>query len=229
MRKRLLLVAVPLLVVACGGSSDGSPGTTVAPTSPATTQPATTVPTTTSPATTTSVPATTTPTTAAPTTTSPATTTTEVCTATGDTQRKQSTIDPLTMSSLIGKDIRTGAHPCFERVVIELQGTGDFPGWWVEYVDDPVTLGESNDVVFLKGEATLSVRFGSWMQTMEYEGYQGSWDIFPTNVSHIEEMRMVENWEGVTIWAIGLDKVRAFSVSVLLGPPRLVIDIQTGV
>jgi hypothetical protein len=120
-----------------------------------------------------------------------------------------------------------GLHECFERVVIELQGSGPFPGWSVEYRDDPVQLGESNETVYLRGEATLLVRLGSWMQTIESEGYQGEWDLFPTNVAHIAELRLIENWEGVAIWAIGVDQQRPFAVTVLNDPPRLVIDIDS--
>jgi len=131
------------------------------------------------------------------------------------------------MSSLVGKDIRTGRHPCFERVVIELQGSGEFPGWTVEYQGDPIGLDESNEAAYIKGDATLVARLGSWMQTMEYEGYDGPRDVFPTNVSHILEVRLVENFEGVTRWAIGIDSERPFVVAQLADPPRLVIDVDT--
>ena len=141
---------------------------------------------------------------------------------------KKESSDPLAMSSLVGADIRTGTHPCFERIVIELEGSGDFPGWWVEYVDDPVRLGESDEFVDIAGNATLLVRMGMWMQDMEGNGYPGPLQVFPTDVSHILELRNTENWEGVTLWAIGLDAQRPFTVSVLTGPPRLVIDVQTG-
>jgi hypothetical protein len=35
---------------------------------------------------------------------------------------------PNRMSGMVGNDIRTGNHGCFERVVIELAGPGDMPG-----------------------------------------------------------------------------------------------------
>ncbi|MDO8364735.1 MAG: hypothetical protein Q7V88_17725 [Actinomycetota bacterium] len=225
MRNRLLttLAAVALLA-ACSSdrpsSSDTSttsivPGETTAPgdTTPGSTAPSTTQPVTTEPATT------------APATVAP---TTEPCPAVGDAAAKGST-DPLLMSSLVGADIRAGSHPCFERVVIELQGTGEFPGWAAEYVDDPVRLGESDEFVSIEGTATLLVRMGMWMQDMEGEGYQGESDLFPTLVQHVLEMRMTENWEGMTIWAIGLDDEYPFTVTVLHAPERLVIDFQTGI
>jgi hypothetical protein len=159
-----------------------------------------------------------------PTTTAPSTTVS--CPVETDVSRRESP-DPLAMSSLYGADIRTGQHPCVERIVIELQGDGGFPGWWVEYQDDPITLGESEETAFILGDATLTVRLGVWMQTTEYLGYDGPWDLFPTNVEHIRELRLVENWEGITIWAIGLDRPRGFVVHELASPPRLVIDVDT--
>jgi len=230
--KRRALIPILLLLAACSSTHN----TTGASTS---VEASTSVPQSTSPATSdtstgttvTTTVATTVPTTAADTTTTGGATTlpptTAPCIATGDTQAK-GTGDPLTLSSLIGKDIRAGAHPCFERVVIELQGTGGFPGWGVEWVDDPVRLGESDEFVNIDGNATLLVRMGMWMRTMEGDGYTGSLDIHPTNVSHIEEMRNTEDFEGMSIWAVGVDAEYPFTVQVLHSPERLVIDIQTG-
>ncbi|MEO5723174.1 MAG: hypothetical protein ABIQ39_01100 [Ilumatobacteraceae bacterium] len=162
-----------------------------------------------------------TPSSASPATGSPA------CPNGADVARKQSA-DPLGMSGLVGGDIRTGRHECFERIVIELGGSGTFPGWFAEYRNDPVQLGESNETAFIRGDATLVVRLGSWMRDTTGEGYQGPHDVFPTNVSSLRELRLIENHEGVTIWAIGIDRQRPFDVSVLPSPPRLVIDVQTG-
>ena len=130
------------------------------------------------------------------------------------------------MSGLVGVDIRTGIHPCFERIVIELGGTGDFPGWSVQYVDDPVRLGESDSFVEIEGAATLQVTMRMWMPTMEGDGYTGEIDVFLNNVAHILELRETENFEGMCIWSIGLDAQYPFTVDVLHSPERLVIDVQ---
>ena len=130
------------------------------------------------------------------------------------------------MSSLVGDDIRIDELPCGERITVTLQGTGEFPGWMVEYVDDPVQLGMSGETAFIEGDATLLVRMGMWMQTMEGDGYHGPFDLLPTGTDQVREMRLVENWEGVTHWAIGLDTAVPFAVTVLQDPPRLVIDLS---
>lgn len=134
---------------------------------------------------------------------------------------------PQLLSSLVGADIRTGAHPCFERVVIELGGDGAMPGYKVEYVDDPVLLSPSDQVVEIAGDATLVVSVGVWMTSVEGGGYQGPRQVFPVNVRHVEELRLIENFEGMSSWAIGLDIQRPFQVTTLTGPPRIVIDISS--
>jgi hypothetical protein len=135
----------------------------------------------------------------------------------------------------VGVDIRTGAHDCYERIVIEL-GTSDipttdrFPGWWVRYQDDPITLGETDDqFVQLRGDANLMITVESWMPFPfgdGVEGYDGPTDITPTNVSTILQLYQTNNWEGVTTWAAGLDRERPFTVFTLQDPPRLVVDVQ---
>ncbi|MDP2290602.1 MAG: hypothetical protein Q8M22_05395 [Actinomycetota bacterium] len=226
--KLLPLMAAAVLLAACSseqssGGTDSSgltttslDGTTTEPT--ATTDGATssTAPATTGVATT--VVVTTVATTTAPTTAEP-------CPTLGDTEQKGEP-DVLTMSGMVGDDIRVGDHPCFERVVIELAGPGDFPGWGAEYVDDPVRLGESDEFTDIEGDATLLVRMGMWMPDMEGNGYDGPLQIFPTTVDHIVELRQTENFEGITHWAIGLDDEYPFTVTELSSPARLVIDFQ---
>ena len=139
---------------------------------------------------------------------------------------------PQKMSSLVGKDVRTGAHPCYERFVVELQPSNqptspDFPGYWVRYATGPVMLNPKGEEITLDGNAVLLVSMGSWMLTPENVGYQGPNDVVPTNVTVIREYRLTENFEGQSTWAIGLDKERKIRVFVLNGPPRLVVDFAT--
>jgi len=135
------------------------------------------------------------------------------------------------MTSLVGVDIRTGTHPCFERIVIELAPSdiptpGGMPGWWVRYATGPITLGQTDDqFVEILGDETLLVSMNAWMPSMEGQGYQGQRDIFPTNVSHLLELRQIDNWEGQHTWAIGVDQKRPFRVTTLSAPDRLVIDV----
>jgi len=235
-----------LTMSACNGDDDVATGTTLAPitvavptsppsAAPATTaivttapQPSTTVaqPATTPVATTTAPQPTAPPVTVAPATEPPATDPSADCEVPVGRDRFDDGY-PNRMSGMVGSDIRTGAHPCFERVVIELSGPGDMPGVRVEYVDDPVLLSPSDQTVDIDGDATLVISLAAWMPSMEGDGYAGPTDFQPTNVSHIRQVRQIENFEGMSAWAIGLDRERDFTVGYLEAPARIVVDIAT--
>lgn len=227
-----LLVVLAAVGAACTGAGDGA--TTTTPATTATTPVSTAAPTS-SPATTgapttaSTLPATTAPATTAPATTSPPTT--APCDRSDFDIIDRVDGYPERMTAMVGDDIRTGAHPCYERIVIEFETgsapiPGGMPGWAVRYADGPVYLGESGETVDIEGAATLLVSVAAWMPNMEGEGYAGPTQIFPTNVSHLLELRQVDNWEGQHTWAIGLDRERPFHVFTLTRPVRLVIDVQ---
>jgi hypothetical protein len=116
--------------------------------------------------------------------------------------------------------------------VIELQPSdipipSRFPGYYVRYATGPVRESPSDAPVTIRGSEVLLVSLGSWMNFMGTAGYSGPSQVFPSNVDHIEELRLLENFEGMTTWGIGLDAKRNFDVSVHEDPGRLVIDIQT--
>ena len=133
---------------------------------------------------------------------------------------------PSRMSTLVGADIRTGGHDCFERVVLELQGTGELPGYQVEYVGDPVLESPSGLPTEVAGDATLVLSFGAWMMNPDGSGYTGPMEFAPDNVTNILELQLIENFEGQSAWAIGLDQQRGFVVTTLSDPVRIVIDIE---
>lgn len=124
-----------------------------------------------------------------------------------------------TQSTLVGAAIRTGLHECFERIVIELQGTGSFPGYSVQY-------GSGYAV---SGSAVLVVTLGSNMTAPDGSGYSGPTDIVPpSSITHIRELRLVSDGGGSMTWAIGIDRTRKVKVSRETSPARLVIDVETG-
>jgi hypothetical protein len=132
---------------------------------------------------------------------------------------------PNRLSTLVGADIRTGGHECFERVVLELQGTGELPGYQVRYEPDPILDSPSGEPVDVAGDATLVLSVGAWMPDIEGNGYPGPREFVPTNVANILELQQIENFEGMNAWAIGLDRQRDFTVTTLTDPVRIVIDI----
>lgn len=186
-----------------------------APAEPAPTAPSTTPRESTPPATPTTPPPTITP-------TDPEAT---PCPAGGDTSPVEDGF-PQRLSRLVGVNIRAGSHmPCFERIVIEFAGTGDRPGYRVEYQPDPIVDSPRGEQVNVAGDVTLVVSAGAWMPNPDGAGYDGPREILPVNVETIRELEQLENFEGMTAWAIGLDRERPFTVQWLETPSRLVVDI----
>jgi hypothetical protein len=134
------------------------------------------------------------------------------------------------LSSLVGADARIGIHPCFERFVIEFAGTGGFPGWFVRYGALPVKADPSDLPVDLPGAtAALLVTAQVWMpDPFENRGYQGPTTLPVRGFRTIRAVTQTSNYEGTTVWAIGVDRQRGFSTMVLADPPRLVVDVAVG-
>jgi hypothetical protein len=134
---------------------------------------------------------------------------------------------PERLSTMVGLEIRTGSHPpCFERVVIEFDGAGELPGYRVEYRPDPIIDSPRGEPVEVAGEATIVISAGAWMPNPEGDGYDGPRELVPTNVETILELEQIENFEGMSAWAVGLDRERDFSVATLENPTRIVVDIS---
>jgi len=51
--------------------------------------------------------------------------------------------------------VRTGGYDSFEWVVIKLQGTGELPGYFVRYDNNPILEDPSGEPVDIAGDATL--------------------------------------------------------------------------
>ena len=128
-------------------------------------------------------------------------------------------------------DVRSGRQPCADRVVFDFRA-GTRPSYTVEYQTGPTfALGESEQTVTVEGSAFLVVRFepgaGVDLSGPQFvETYTGPASIHPTGLSHVREIRRIEDFEAVLIWVIGLDTTRPFSVGVLDGPPRVYVDIS---
>lgn len=132
---------------------------------------------------------------------------------------------PERLTGATGIEVRTGAHACFDRVVVEF-GDGAVPGHRVGYADDPIPLGETDDqFVELAGDANLVIEIAAPMGPVDEPWGQRS--IRPENVTHVEELYLTRNFEGLMTWVVGVDERRSFRVTVLDAPARLVIDFAT--
>lgn len=163
----------------------------------------------------------------ATTTSSEAATTTAACTLDTATTDAQTGGTLGTDVSLLTA-VRTGLQPCSDRVTFEFRD-GAAPQYVIEYRPGPFSFGESEMPLTLQGSAYLVVQFphASGVDLSDPAAtptYTGPDSIIPTGLTHVREVRKIEDFEAVLQWVIGLDSTRPFTVGVLDGPPRVYID-----
>jgi hypothetical protein len=134
------------------------------------------------------------------------------------------------MSAASVTNIRSGQHPCFDRLVIDLKGKA--AGYNVRYVSKVVQDG-SGLPIKLRGGAFLQVTAHS----PSYDSKTGKATYVPanrsevTNVSTYKSFRQVAwagSFEGHTTLGLGVRARLPFKVYTLAGPgngTKLVIDV----
>ncbi|MFE6235672.1 hypothetical protein [Cellulosimicrobium sp. NPDC057862] len=137
------------------------------------------------------------------------------------------TQDPSADAALTVTDIRIGHHDGYDRVVLELGGTGT-PGWRVEYVDQPVDDGKG-DVVAVDGDAYLQVMISGSGYPMDtgVDEYAGPNPVRAGDDGEVEEVLLRGVFEGYTQAFVGVDdEQRPFRVFALEDPTRVVVDVR---
>ncbi|MEU2200482.1 hypothetical protein [Isoptericola sp. NPDC019482] len=137
------------------------------------------------------------------------------------------TADPSADAALVVTDVRVGRHDGFDRVVLDMEGTGA-AGWSVEYVDAAADDG-SGDPVAVDGDGVLQVRLsgmampGEDPDITEYDGAT----IDPEGTEAVEEVVYRFWFEGYTTAFVGVDEPGLpFRVFALEDPARVVVDVQ---
>lgn len=119
--------------------------------------------------------------------------------------------------------VRVGNHEGFDRVVIDLAGSGD-PGWFVDYTPTPMqsTTGRA---LPMSGNAFLSINLDGTV----YPGELGIDDEITVEMSgptgNVVDVVNGGMYEGRSQIVVGLRSEAPYSVEVLEDPKRLVIDI----
>jgi hypothetical protein len=221
---------VVVVVAACGPERVVLPRTSPSPTA-ATSQPTaastTTAPGPTATRTATAVPATSAPTTAAPSPTGTLTPGSPPATAcperTGGATTNQAQLTA----------IRIAHNPGFDRVVFEF-GPSTAPG---VYGMPPFRVavatslsGPSGQPVPIEGNALFGVRFQNASTVNPADGsrtYTGPNSLKPTTTPLVKEVRLVEDFERVLVWGIGLQRLQCPTLLTLSSPVRLVLDFPT--
>lgn len=129
-------------------------------------------------------------------------------------------------TQLIIDDVRVGLQDGYDRVVLDLSGTGEV-GWMVQYAEEP-TMDGSGFPVDLAGSKVLLVT----AQGMAYpEPGDTAYDpglllIDGGDLQQVSEILRGGPFEGQVQVFIGTQEQAPFRVFRLSGPERLVIDIQ---
>ena len=123
------------------------------------------------------------------------------------------------------REVRAAAHNGFDRVVFEFEGA-EMPSYHVEYIDKPVRACGSGDVVPLKGDGWLEIRFTPANAHTE--------DGAPTvknreqtpNLKIIKELKTTCDFEAEVEWVLGVASPNKYRVLELKNPTRLAVDIK---
>jgi hypothetical protein len=129
--------------------------------------------------------------------------------------------------------IRIAHNPGFDRLVFEL-GPSTAPG---VYGMPPFRIavatslsGPSGQPVPIDGSALFGVRFQNASTVNPSDGsrsYTGATSLKPTTTPLIKEVRLVEDFERVMLWGVGLQRLVCPTVLTLGSPVRLVLDFPT--
>ncbi|MCP2264345.1 hypothetical protein ACFQHV_24015 [Promicromonospora thailandica] len=125
-------------------------------------------------------------------------------------------------------DVRVATHRGYDRVVLDLDGTGSgTPGWRVGYVDRATDDGSGDDVQ-VDGDAILSVSVSGTAAPTDSGVAEFSGDrIEPEDTESVEEIVYRYWFEGYTTAFLGIDDgERPFRVFLQEDPVRVVIDVQ---
>ena len=218
-----LALAIGIVVVsACGPQPDAGSSPTPTPTASASRSPSPTVAASAPPTQTSSARPTTTATSNPPPTASSGPSPATACPrATGGNASNQ--------AQLVA--VRVAHQPGFDRVVFEFgqstaPGPFGMPGYTVETASS--LSGPSGQPVTISGNALFGARFqnASTQNPNGTPSYTGSNDLKPTTPL-IKEVKIVEDFERVLLWGVGLDHLACPKVSELAGPFRVVLDFPT--
>jgi len=114
----------------------------------------------------------------------------------------------------------------YDRVTFTLGGGSAQPGWRVEYVTAPTSDG-SGEPVAVQGPKVLRVI----IKDVGYPGDTGVPDpsvkrFSPGDTSFVREVVLDTVFEGQYTSFIGVSSTKAFRVTRLAGPPRVVVDVR---
>ncbi|MBB3085112.1 AMIN-like domain-containing (lipo)protein [Geodermatophilus sabuli] len=122
-------------------------------------------------------------------------------------------------------EIRTGRQDGFDRVVLEVGGTGT-PGWDVRYVDQAASQG-SGEALEVAGDAVLQVTLTGvgYPYDTGVEEWAGPDPLPGTGTQTVTEVVWDATFEGTSVAFIGTRAQVPFRVYSLDRPTRVVVEV----
>jgi hypothetical protein len=117
-------------------------------------------------------------------------------------------------------DVRVGSHDGYDRFVIEFAGA--IPQYSVKRQGTAFTASPSGQGFTLEGSTGLLVRL---QPVVDWTSYRSP-TYFHPGFPSLREVRMVENFEAVQQWGLGVQGSGCLRVYELGAPSRLVIDVS---
>jgi hypothetical protein len=135
------------------------------------------------------------------------------------------TADPSADSHGTVRDLRLGRHDGFDRVVLEVGGTGT-PGWDVRYVDAASSQGKG-DAVEVAGNAILQVTLTGMGYPYDtgVDEFAGPDPLTAAGTEVVTEVAFDATFEGTTVAFVGTTARTPFRVYVLENPVRVVLEV----
>lgn len=115
--------------------------------------------------------------------------------------------------------IRFGSQPGADRLVFEFDRASGLPLWAVEQATQ--FIPPSGQPVAVDGNAHLSVNL---RPILPHGSYTGPTTIRPGGTV-VRELKLVEHFESVMVWGVGLERPSCPRILELSGPARLVVDL----
>jgi len=125
---------------------------------------------------------------------------------------------PAAPNTAVLTGIRTGKHPTFDRIVLDLSGPR--PQVSSRFVTK-LTQDGSGQTVPLPGTAFDAVQ----VKPAQAHDYRGSRNFRTANLTNVTAVAITGDNEGVLSMGIGMRKRTWVKVSTLTGPTRVVIDV----
>lgn len=123
-------------------------------------------------------------------------------------------------------DIRAAHQPGFDRLVFEWSGAA-VPQFEVKVANS--FTAPSGQAVPVSGNAFISVRMTgqAHTNTTPVTRSYGEPDPFAPSLPVVRQVKLIEDFEGVVVFGVGLERLVCPTILTLTGPSRLVLDFAT--